>query len=192
MNRPALEAEKDRLISALRNYKTAHYALLNYWDDKVCMVAKYPFKESLEDIQVAEWVNNTIAHIEYLCTPGPVLDVRKQQLAAEWQVAHGKSCLASFGYEDCTIINPFYDEMLNNKVDPVRYYGEAYVESDFYNKQLDLTREQMISWLIDIEISRSRDAMEDIFRHGFRGYCYMNDAELREELYRIFDIKEDK
>ena len=36
-----------------------------------------------------------------------------------------------FEFEGIDIINPFLDEMGTDEVDPVEYYGEAFLNSDF-------------------------------------------------------------
>jgi hypothetical protein len=37
----------------------------------------------------------------------------------------------SFDYKDITIINPFMDETGRFEVDPIKYYGDAFLNSDF-------------------------------------------------------------
>ena len=37
----------------------------------------------------------------------------------------------SFDYKGVTIVDPFMDESCTNDVDPVKYYGDAFLNSDF-------------------------------------------------------------
>lgn len=186
---------QEKMKEALVSFRAAYFKLLGACLDapEIPVEDLYPFHRSFDELGVSEWVDQIITNM--LVAEGTKVDIRKQRLFAEYQLFYQDKedkIVVSFESLDTgqIIVNPWYTECARGEVDPETYYGIAYLHSDWYCKQFDLTREQMIEFLIDLTSHEIffEENYKNLARHGLRGLDSYSDTELRTELYAKFEL----
>jgi len=131
-----------KMISAMNNMRSSFVRINEaIWamNNDNLVDYKYPFAKSFDElsVEVAEWIDYhnqklypVLSH--YLLREPVLLQslLEKAAKVGECQETSGEDII-SFGWEGHTIINPFRDETSIYDVDPILYYGRAFLDSDF-------------------------------------------------------------